>query len=297
MVSENRNTADRTDRDKLIRISVVIPVFNAGRYLEQVIDSLELQDYDRDRFEIIMVDNNSTDDSTAIIGRHPAIKLLQEPTQSSYAARNLGINSSVGEIIAFTDSDCMPQKDWLSKIEIAMRNPCTGIVLGRESASCRTTGVSLLNCYQHTRDTYIFNGEIGDLYYGYTNNMAVRRQLFDETLFSERMRGSDATFVSDVVERLSVESVQYDPEMLVTHLEITSIWVMFRKWFIYGRSQKLVEDETSWRPLTMLERIKVYGNTVRVHRFPPLHSAYLLTLLLFGVLCWVAGNVSARLFP
>ncbi len=297
MSDSNGKTPSSADLDKLIRISVIIPVFNAGRYLEQVIESLELQDYDRDRFEIIMVDNNSTDDSTTIIGRHPAIKLLQEPTQGSYAARNLGINSSVGEIIAFTDSDCIPNKDWLSKIEIAMRNPSTGIALGRKSASCRATGVSLLDCYQHTRDTHIFNGDIVDLYYGYTNNMAVRRQLFDETLFLERMRGSDATFVSDVVERLSVESVQYDPEMLVTHLEITSIWVVFKKWFIYGRSQKLVDEETRWRPLTMLERIKVYRSTVRVHRFSLLHSAYLLTLLSSGVLCWVAGNVSAKLYP
>ena len=52
-------------------ISVIVPVYNSGHFLERTIAGLESQDYDRTRYEIIMVDNNSSDDSVEIIRRHP----------------------------------------------------------------------------------------------------------------------------------------------------------------------------------------------------------------------------------
>jgi len=97
-------------------ITVIIPFFNAEQYIEKCIQSLLAQSYSQDSYEIIMINNNSTDASSAIVQRYPEITALEEKKQGSYAARNLGILRAKGEIIAFTDSDCVPHVDWLQHI-------------------------------------------------------------------------------------------------------------------------------------------------------------------------------------
>ncbi len=101
-------------------VSVVIPTFNRGYHLSKTIDSLFRQDYPKDRYEIIVVDNSSTDNTAEIISR------LKEsaPVEISYVikepagpgpARNLGVSLSKGEILAFIDSDCIADARWLSE--------------------------------------------------------------------------------------------------------------------------------------------------------------------------------------
>jgi len=72
-------------------------------------------DYDRDMLEIIVVDGNSTDNTREIVSQYP-VKLLLEERHGLNAARNTGIKNSSGEIVAFTDADCIIPKDWISKI-------------------------------------------------------------------------------------------------------------------------------------------------------------------------------------
>ena len=242
-----------------------------------------------------MVDNNSSDDSAEIIRRHPGITLLREPKQGAYAARNRGLDQALGEILAFTDADCVPKSDWLSTIGAAMAKPGVEIVLGRRLAGRRRGGLKLLDEYQDIKEDYIFNGGDGDLYYGYTNNMAVRRDLFAGGGFKEKMRGSDTAFVSQAVRKFTGGCVHHHREMEVTHLELDSIQVMFKKYFLYGRSQELIDHETNWRALTVRERLAVFGRTVKIHRLSHGRAVYLLCLLLFGVGCWWAGILSAKI--
>jgi glycosyltransferase involved in cell wall biosynthesis len=276
-------------------ISVIIPVYNSGRFLERTIAGLASQDYARTRYEVIMVDNNSSDDSVEIIRRHPWITLLREPKQGAYSARNRGFHQALGEILAFTDADCVPRSDWLSTIGAAMAKPGVGIVLGRRLAGYRRGGLRLLDEYQDIKENYIFNGSDGDLYYGYTNNMAVRRGLLASGGFKEKMRGSDTAFVSQVVKKFTDSCVHYHREMQVTHLELDSIHIMFKKYFIYGRSQELMDHETNWRALTVRERLRVFGRTVALHRLSHWRAAYLLCLLSLGACCWWAGILSAKI--
>jgi GT2 family glycosyltransferase len=96
-------------------VSVVVPVYNGGAQLRACVAALEVQTYPRDRYEVIVVDNGSTDGCTSAVGEFSCARLEQEPVPSSYAARNRGIAVARGEVIAFTDADCVPAPDWLEQ--------------------------------------------------------------------------------------------------------------------------------------------------------------------------------------
>ena len=96
-------------------VSVVVPVFNGEDMLDACLSSLAAQDYPQGRCEVIVVDNNSTDATAQIIKRFPVRYVLEGSRQSSYAARNRGITEARGEIIAFTDADCVASPDWIRR--------------------------------------------------------------------------------------------------------------------------------------------------------------------------------------
>lgn len=96
-------------------ISVIIPVYRDRKRLEFCLNHLADQSYPADRYEIIVVDNGSDnfDSIKALVQRHDNALIVQEPTPGSYAARNKGIAVARGEILAFTDADCLPSHTWL----------------------------------------------------------------------------------------------------------------------------------------------------------------------------------------
>ena len=94
-------------------VSVIIPVYNAEKNIANLIESLLNLDYPTELLEIIIVDNNSNDRTKEIAKQYP-VKLLEEKNiQSSYAARNIGIITAKGDILAFTDADCIADAQWI----------------------------------------------------------------------------------------------------------------------------------------------------------------------------------------
>ena len=96
-------------------VSVIVPVYNDQQRIEILLQALLAQDYPREKVEILIVDNNSTDHTSKIIQRYPVLFLQEKEFQSSYAARNRGIQQASHNIIAFTDSDCRPDSCWLAE--------------------------------------------------------------------------------------------------------------------------------------------------------------------------------------
>ena len=66
-------------------------------------------------FEIIIVNNGALEDVERIVNQYPQCRYVYEATPGSYAARNAGIAHAKGEIVAFTDTDCIPSPNWLEK--------------------------------------------------------------------------------------------------------------------------------------------------------------------------------------
>jgi glycosyltransferase involved in cell wall biosynthesis len=118
-------------------VSVIIPLYNDPR-IGPALDALLAQTYPPDAYEILVVDNGSQDDSMALAETysqaHPGrVRVLSEHRQrGSYTARNAGLAAATGEIIAFTDSDCIPAPDWLAAgVRQLESKPNVGLVAGR----------------------------------------------------------------------------------------------------------------------------------------------------------------------
>jgi glycosyltransferase involved in cell wall biosynthesis len=97
----------------MLKVSVVIPVWNKANLLRLCLDHLNQQTYPKDRYEIIVVDNGSDDQISQVRYDYPHIRWFHEDSPSSYAARNRGLRHAMGEIIAFTDADCLPTPTWI----------------------------------------------------------------------------------------------------------------------------------------------------------------------------------------
>ena len=97
-------------------VSVIVPVYNDGKRLRLCLQALKQQTYARDCYEVIVVDNGSdaAQNIEEIVCSQGATP-LSEVMPGSYAARNKGLTIAKGEVIAFTDADCIPAPDWIAK--------------------------------------------------------------------------------------------------------------------------------------------------------------------------------------
>jgi len=101
------------------RVSVIIPVFDAARTIGQAIESVHAQTFTD--FEIIAVDDGSTDASVEILRRYgDAVKVLQQKNRGPSAARNLGIANSTGEYLGFLDADDWWKPEFLTRMVAAL---------------------------------------------------------------------------------------------------------------------------------------------------------------------------------
>ena len=101
------------DENKRPIISVIIPVHNGEKCLQNLFDSLRAQSLSG--YEVIMIDDNSTDNSAAMGSKYARV-ISTSKNVGPAAARNIGISQARGEIIAFTDSDCVLPTNWLQNI-------------------------------------------------------------------------------------------------------------------------------------------------------------------------------------
>lgn len=102
-----------TNRNPLI--SVIIPVWNGAKRVGGCLDALVAQRNQGVDFEILVVDNGSTDGTAKIVRQYPGVILLHEPEPGSYRARNRGVDAANGEYVLFTDADCLAEPDWLDQ--------------------------------------------------------------------------------------------------------------------------------------------------------------------------------------
>lgn len=111
-----------------MKISVVIPAYNEEQFLPRVLQSLQKQTFTLP-YEVIVVDNNSTD-NTAKVATDYGARVIFESKRGASSACNTGFNISHGQIIARTDADSLLPSDWLEKIWTAFQKDKTLVAIG-----------------------------------------------------------------------------------------------------------------------------------------------------------------------
>lgn len=162
------------------KISVVVPFLNEADYIERCIESLLAQDMDSTIVELIFVDNNSTDSSVSIVSKYKQIRLLHEKKNHVYAARNTAINRANGEILAFTDADCIVSKNWVASILNEFKFNNVDILLGKRHFAEKTSYMArFMEDYENLKIEFILSEKDYKKCFGYTNNMAIRKSVYD----------------------------------------------------------------------------------------------------------------------
>lgn len=118
-------------------VSVIIPVYNDLERLKTCLEALEEQTYPRNLYEVIVVNNDPSQNIEPHIVNSNNVRVICESHRSSYAARNKGILNAKGAVIAFTDSDCIPKSNWIEKgVTNLLNEPHCGLVAGRIEVFC-----------------------------------------------------------------------------------------------------------------------------------------------------------------
>lgn len=146
-------------------VSVIIPTFNRSAMLRQTVDTILAQSYPADRRELIVVDNNSTDDTRAVIDaleeRNQAITGMTERRRGAHFARNTGALASRGDILYFTDDDMLAAPDMLLRIiEGFVDGANVGSVTGRVLPKWETEPP--LWILEHCKNSLLSLNDLGD---------------------------------------------------------------------------------------------------------------------------------------
>ena len=174
------------------KVSVIIPVYNHAGELQRCLEALARQTLPRAEMEVLVVDNGSTEDLAGVRDGHAWVTWLHEPLPGSYAARNRALAEARGDVLAFTDADCLPQDDWLERgLGHLALEPAVGMLAGRvelfPADPRKPTGSELWDMEFGLRnEDYLRKDQ-----FGVTANLFVRRAVFARVgPFDDRLKSS-----------------------------------------------------------------------------------------------------------
>jgi len=99
----------------MIEVSVIVPAYNASKRISFCVESLLTQKTTR-TYEVIVVDDGSADDLKKVLSRYPIVRVLTQKNSGPGVARNLGVKEAQGEVVLFTDDDCIAEEDWIDRM-------------------------------------------------------------------------------------------------------------------------------------------------------------------------------------
>jgi len=234
-------------------VSVIVPIFNAEKHLDDLFDSIRQQKKQFD--EIILVDNNSTDKSyekcVIFKEKNPSlnIKVLKETKKGPSAARNKGIKNSSTDLICFIDADCVIDKNYAENaLKISLKEniyDVFGGIADNKEIRPKTLTEEFANYYwtlSRKKDSAIPMNNITDIFaprhsFITTFNMVARKKVFEKTKgFDENLFYSEDI---DFWARCCLngfKSLAGIPELVVAHKNRVTFRSMVKQYFKYTES-------------------------------------------------------------
>jgi glycosyltransferase involved in cell wall biosynthesis len=258
--------------------SVIIPVYNDVEGLTQCLEALHAQTYPEDRYEVIAVDNNSSEPIDSVVDPFPRARGAFESRQGSYAARNRGLEVARGEVLAFTDADCIPVSDWLENGMRALRRmDGRGIVGGRVEFQFQYPGRP--RPYELVETSLFLNQEasVQRSHFAVTANMFTTQSVAaDIGPFDPRLQSGGDREWGQRVHRAGFE-VQYEPDARVKHPTRESAKALFRKIrrVTRGQHELRTRGDSNWVALLqevfdlILPPLRTVGGLLTDSRTPP----------------------------
>lgn len=217
-----------------VKVTVIMPVFNAAHMVVDALRSVEAQDFPRDQMQIVVGDNGSTDNTRELISRlFPEVEIATTSDRGCGFARNAALALARGQYICCTDADCVADPGWLSALVRAFEtSPASVACLGGDIRPYRTQTVT--ERFRHVWIQPGFNPESNDeLRYAATPNAAFKREVFDTVgLFDGTLGFPDA----DMGLRLAASGLttRYVPDAVVRHRNAVTVTELYRHRLKYG---------------------------------------------------------------
>lgn len=222
-------------------ISIIIPVYNDKKGLEDTFSSLLELSYPKNNLEIIIVDNNSSDGTGKVAeefsSKYPGlVKLLKETSvQSSYAARNRGISTAKGNLLLFLDADMRVDTDLLERLEYFF-NRTGAVYVGFDIKVTSENKENIFSKYDRLT-AFPVEDFIKHKNFSPTACLAVKKELFDKLgLFDEGLISSgDYEFGNRVYN--SGCRLYFDPTITVYHPARDSFASLSKQYFRKGKGK------------------------------------------------------------
>jgi glycosyltransferase involved in cell wall biosynthesis len=246
------------------RISVVVCAYNAESTIDACMRSLRELRYPN--YEVVVVDDGSTDSTAAIAERYPEVKLISQPNKGLSVARNVGAEAATGAIIAYTDSDCVVDPDWLTYLAYKFQYNGFIAVGGPNLPPPEDARVPACVAAAPGGPTHVLlNDEVAEHIPGC--NMAFRKEALREANGFDpiyRTAGDDV----DLCWRLQNRGhpIGFSPAAMVWHFRRNTIRAYLKQQMGYGKAEALLYFKHPYR-FNMLGQSqwlgRIYGDLTR----------------------------------
>jgi len=248
-------------------ISIIIPTYNRREELKELLCSLKQQDFRAD-FEVIIVDDGSTDGTGEVVAEiapkwNGRLSYFGQENKGPGTARNLGIQQAKGDILVFTDTDCLAPSGWLKELTIPLSDESVGAVGGPEQ-TCPDDSL-LLKCFSYVMTSFLTTGGIRGRkgkklakYYPRSFNMAVSRKAMRMVGgFREMFYGEDILLSHEI--KQAGFRLQYAQDAVVYHRRRTTLKQFFGQLFRMGQARMIISfiHRSLLQPLYVLPAVAI----------------------------------------